>query len=169
MTLSVLEGDYHVTGSFSVAGGASLAAGSVTNAMVKALAGLDVSKMDHRFTKVYTQKVGDYAYDEYKVIHIAKAAGTISRMVAFVDGAAVTSTLSIDLFKADGATGAYASIMTPYTTALAALTATELIGSVTTVAYAANAVFAIKIDVSALGGTLPTGLVVQVTFDEEAQ
>ena len=178
MTLSILEGDYHVRGSLSVAGDFAAAAGSITNEMVKAAAGLDVSKMDHRIVQTYAQPAGDYAYDAQHVIHIAKAAGTISGFKVFIDAVAVgDSIVEIDILKADGAAGAFASILTSVfeISALAdddedlALTVLDAIGNVSPATYVANAVFAIKVDVSVLGGTVPTGLVVQVTFDEEAQ
>lgn len=172
MALSIHDGDMHVTGSFSVAGSASLAAGSVTNEMIKALAGLDVSKLDHRIVQTYAQPAGDYAYDAQHVIHIAKAAGTISGFKIFTDALATGGAkIEIDLLKADGAAGAFASIMTAVyevSSADAALTVLDAVGSVSPATYAADAVFAIKVDVSVLGGTAPTGLAVQVTFDEEA-
>ena len=178
MTLSILEGDYHVTGSLSVAGGFGAAAGSITNTMVEAAAGLDVSKLDHRHVVVYAQEKDCEAVDAYRVVHIAKAAGTISGFKVFIDTVAVgDSKIEIDVLKADGAAGAFASILTSAFEIIAladdatdlALTVLDAIGNVSPATYAANAVFAVKVDVSALGGTVPTGLVVQLTFDEEAQ
>ena len=172
MALSIHEGDLHVTGSFSVAGGTSLAANSVTNEMIKAQAGLDVSKLDHRIVQTYAQEAECSAVDAYRVVHIAKAAGVISGLKVFTDGIATgSSKIEIDVLKADGAAGAFASIMSAVyevSSADAALTVLDAIGSVSPATYVAGAVFAVKVDVSVLGGTVPTGLVVQLTFDEEA-
>jgi len=178
MALSIHEGDLHVTGSLSAAGGFSAAAGSITNEMVKAQAGLEVSKLDHRIVQVYAQEKNSDAVDAYRVVHIAKGAGTISGFKVFIDSVAVDSSkITIDLLKANGAAGAFATTLSSVfeITALAddatdlALTVLNAFPNVSPAAYVAGAVFAVKVDVSVLGGTVPTGLVVQFTFDEEAQ
>jgi hypothetical protein len=116
--------------------------------------------------------------DAYRVVHIAKGAGTISGFMVFIDSVAVDSSkIAIDLLKANGAAGAFATTLSSVfeITALAndatdlALTVLNAFPNVSPAAYVAGAVFAVKVDVSVLGGTVPTGLVVQFTFDEEAQ
>jgi len=172
MVLSIHEGDHHFTGSVSIAGDFAAAAGSITNTMVEAEAGLEVSKLDHRIVQTYAQEAECSVVDAYRVVHIARAAGVISGFKVFTDGIATgSSKIEIDVLKADGAAGAFASTLTAVyevSSADLALTVLDAITNVSPSTYVANAVFAVKVDVSVLGGTVPTGLVVQLTFDEEA-
>ena len=173
MALSIHEGDHHFTGTVSVATGFGAPAGTITNAMIAAATGVDVSKLDHRHVQVYAQEAECTAVDALKVVHVAKAAGTLSGFKVFVDATAVgDSVLTVDVEKASGAAGAFASILSAayeVSSAGAALTVLDAEGSIATAAYAADAVFRVKVDVTVGTGTVPTGLVVQLTFDEEAQ
>ena len=124
-------------------------------------------KARHRFMPRLAQVHGSSATAERRVVHRARAAGTL---IEFKVGVAVAatgdSTVTVDLRK-NGTTILNATLVidngdVAYTGILSAL----FTGGVTTIAYASGDVFEVVITVSAGTGTLPQGLFCIPVFDE---
>ena len=100
-TPSRQEGDLHVNGHLT-SKTAALPAGTLTDDMVNASAGLSVTKMRHQYTKKYADESATAASDQSRVLHIVH--GTTGEVLAFKAGAIVANTggtakVDIDLEK----------------------------------------------------------------------
>ncbi len=83
-TPSRQEGDLHVNGHLT-SKTAALPAGTLTDDMVNASAGLSVTKMRHQYTKKYADESATAASDQSRVLHIVH--GTTGEVLAFKAGA----------------------------------------------------------------------------------
>ena len=161
MGQSRIDGDLFVNGRISSTG-LTAPASSITNSNIAAAAGIDSSKLDHRFRKHYNQN--STASSATVAIHIANAAGSVNGIkagsVAACSGAA---TITINLLK-NGA-----SILTGVIQLDNGNTArVSESGAFASTTYASGDFFELVIVATAGGGTLGTGLLVDVEFDEEA-
>jgi len=155
-------GDMQVTGAL-VMGSVTLPNSSVTNASVAAAAGIDADKLDHQHSKCYAQ-ANSAASDETRIIHVARAAGTVEDFVAGSIAKAVgDATCTVDL-KKNGTTilSAVITLDSGNTNRVAEA------GTVSTAAYVSGDVFEVVIDGTIGTGTLPTGVFCQAVFFEAA-
>ena len=157
-----IGGNLTVYGSTYLAGGATLPAASIGDSQVSASSPLGVTKVTHRYVAVYC-KPGN-ATSETEVVHVCKAAGTLTQVRAGSVTAAVgDSTSTIDARKdgtavlpgtivLDNANSAY----TPESGTVSGGGVSVAVGDVITVVNVA----------SAGTGTLPTGVYCQVVIEE---
>lgn len=136
-------------------------AGCVLDAHVGAAAGIAASKMHHRHSKSLSQ-TGSAATATHP-IHVVQ--GATATLLSFKAGsiaiAAGAATVEIDL-KKNGA-----SILTAPITLDSANTARVLeAGTLSATALVAGDFLEVAITATAGGGTLPTGLLVQLELDE---
>lgn len=137
-------------------------ASCITDAAIISGAGIETSKMDHRHRKQYS--ISGTAASVTIPIHIARAAGSVTSIEAGSIAIAVgAATVTIDL-KKNGTT-----ILTGVITLDSGNTARILeAGTITGGTYVDGDFFELVIVATAGGGTIPTGLIVDVEFDEEA-
>lgn len=161
MAQSRLEGDLNVAGSITCRT-FSPPAGSILNAAVKADAGIEATKLQHRFQPVVAQP-NTAAADETRVAHVVY--GASGAIVAFAAGsiakAVGDATCTVDL-KVNGAT----VLSTPITLDNANTNRLAEAGTVTTPALVAGDVLEVVIDGTIGTGTLPTGVFAQITLTE---
>jgi hypothetical protein len=125
-----------------------------------------VGNQRHRISKVFQQVMGIAAVDDAgRVIHIARAAGTIIGAKAGSVAAAVgAATVAVEVKKngttiltspmsIDSGTGAYG----------------HEDGAISVTSYVTNDVFTVHLDETTGGGTQAQGVFVQVDFDEEPE
>jgi hypothetical protein len=144
----------------------STADGSVTDAKVASGAAITTAKMLHRYRKVFSQPLSA-ATSETRTIYVATASGTVLDINCGSATIAVgAATVTVDLKKST-AGGAAASILTSVVTLDSGnATYTPEAGSISSNSYVAGDVFTITTVATAGGGTLPTAVYAQVTFDE---
>jgi len=138
-------------------------AGSFGDAQVGATSPIDTPKLKHRFAQVYAQDKGAAAASVTgRVIHTAKAAGSVASIDVGITQAAVgAATVTVDL-KKNGAT-----ILTGVVTINNSHAAfAEVSGTISSAAYALGDNFELVIVATAGGGTLPQGLYVHTVFNE---
>jgi hypothetical protein len=159
MATTSLPSDLNVQGRLTVQS-IVLPAATVTNASVATDAAIAASKLGHRVFRGHAQN--GTAASVTVPIHVATAAGTIVSLKAGVIGAAVgAATVTVNLLKGN------ATVLGGVTTIDSSTAArTAIDGTITTPAYVAGAFFELVITATAGGGTLPTGLIVEVAFDE---
>jgi len=158
-----ITGQTEFTAPVTFTNAVALPAGTVTNAMVAAGAGIAASKLGHRRRWNYT-KPGTAASETVAAIEIYGTSGTILEFsagsVAIAVGAA---TVTVDL-KKNGS-----SILTSVITLDSANTARVMeTSSLTSTTLAAGDFLEVVIVATAGGGTIPTGLLVQLIHDEDA-
>lgn len=171
MATSIMTGDYHFTGNVAVAGTTALANGTVTNAMLVASAGIDVSKLDHRFVQVYQQPDEKDVTHGRAFLHIAQAAGTVSKVQISLGSTIPTGSAKVTVaVKRSTAGGAWTDVITEHTLDSSSVARTVETAVVSSAAYVAGDLFEVWVQTVYNGtDTVPQGLVVAVTFDEEAQ
>lgn len=164
MTSALFNGDVHIAGTltFGSGGGVTLPAGVVQNLQVEEGAKLDASKSESRLRKEYAQVSTAVAAAEIKVIHVAKAAGTVLGFVAGLVAKSLSgATVSFDL-KKNGATILTGLVVINDTHANYEVVS----GTINTTSYVAEDVFEVAVTVDAGGGTLGDGAFAQAVFDE---
>ena len=138
--------------------------GSFGNAQIGTTNPIAANKVDHQYAPILAQVDGSAASAETRVVHVAKAAGTVEQFQAGpVVAATGDSTVTIDLHK-NGSSILTATITidngdAAYAKVPAAIDDDE---------YVAGDVFEIVITVSAGTGTLPQGVWAQPIFREAA-
>jgi hypothetical protein len=158
-----IEGDLYVAGSIG-ARSMTAPAGSVNNAAVAANAAIDPSKLGHQRRIGYGQP-NTAATTETRPIFVCRGAtGAILAIHAGSIVAAIgAATVTIDL-KKNGAT-----VLTGVVTLNNANTARVAVaGTLATTTLVAGDWLELVITATAGGGTLPTGLFVMVTLNEDA-
>lgn len=162
-----VESNMHVVGRIT-AEAMTLPDSTVTDAMVASNAAIAASKVVHRFPIRHSQNEGAVVADEVMPIHIARAAGTVKAIEVVVTNAVPVgdSTVTVDLKKGNAAS-AYASVLSSVITLdNATVLRTAVAGTINTSAYAAGDSFLLDINATVGTGTLPTGIVVTVFFEE---
>lgn len=161
MAQSRFEGDVHVAGAFSCKTFAP-PAGSVTSASIKTDAGVESTKLQHRFQPTCAQP-NTAAADETRVAHVVY--GATGSIVAFSAGsiakAVGDATCTVDL-KVNGTS----VLSAPITLDNANTNRVAEAGTVTTPALVAGDVVEVVIDGTIGTGTLPTGVFACVTLTE---
>ena len=163
MGLNVVDGDQTVRGTLRPTGFVC-PAGVIGSAAINASSPIEAAKLDHQYQRVLAQAHGTAATAERRVIHLAKAAGSVVQVRAGVTVAAVgDATVSVDVRK-NGATILSGAVS--LTSAVAAFG--HLDGSVSAAPYVADDVFEVVITVSAGTGTLPQGVFAELVVREAA-
>jgi len=161
MAQSRIEGDVYITGSLG-SKTFSPPDASITNASVKAAAGISATKLEHRFQRVLAQ-ANTAAADETRVVHVVY--GATGAIVAFSAGSiakAVGDAITTVDLKVNGS-----SVLSAVITLDSANTnRVAEAGTVTTPALVAGDVLEVVIDGTIGTGTLPTGVFAQVTLTE---
>ncbi len=123
---------------------------------------LTADKQVHRVHAPYSQEVTAGAIDDSRVVHIARAAGTIRQFGAGCVTACVgAAVVEFDLLK-NGVT-----VLSARVQATSARAAREvMLGTLSVTKYAAGDVFEITIAATAGGGTLGKGVFCEAVFDE---
>lgn len=162
MSLLRVPSDLHVEGQIT-AEAMIVPANAVTDASVSSTAAIQATKLFHQQLKSYSQP-NTTATTETKVIHVARAGGSVAEFYAGSIGVcAGAATITIDL-KKNGT-----SILSAVITLNSSNTARVAVGaSVSTPNYVAGDVFEIVATATAGGGTLGTGLFAQMTAQEAA-
>lgn len=168
MSVNTINGDVWVNGNFA-SKTATLPAGCIENSHIEDNAGIDSTKLEHKYHRGHAQVHGSAATAERRVIHVVRGAtARINSMRAGVVVAAVgDSTVSVNLYKNGSSilTGG-----TPITLdsgdAAFALVAP---GGFTSNALVQGDVLEIVQTVSAGTGTLPQGVFSVLDIDEDAQ
>lgn len=115
---------------------------------------IGANKVKHQHHKQLSQAHGSAAAAERRVVHVARAAGTVESFEAGVVVAAVgDSTATADLYK-NGASILTAAVEIDSGDAAYA----EVAGAISSAAYVAGDVFEVVVTVAAGTGTLPQGL-----------
>lgn len=155
-----LIGDYACTGTFSPRA-LTIPAGSILNAAVGASAAIAATKLCHRVYKIVSQP-NTTATSVTQLIHLALAAGVLHKLRAVVQVAAIGgATITIDLQK-----NGVSVLSAPMSITSALAANVYLDATITTSDYVADDVFKLVITAAAGGGTIPTGLLVQLSADE---
>jgi hypothetical protein len=162
------DGGIEVVGPARFLGSVYLPDEAIDDDAVAGDAGIDSSKLEHRFSPCLGQD-NAVATAQTKVVHLARGAGTVLAFaVGAITAAVGDSTATVDLQKRTGA-GAWSSLLTGTVTLALADTvgpkAGTLIGSPV---YAADDQLRIVITVAAGTGTLPLGLYAQAELKEAA-
>ena len=162
--MSMLDGDVYVAGTLS-AERMVLAAASVANVNVQALADIDASKLEHQYRAQYAQESATDAVSEARVIvpRVYGATGTIlSFRAGNVVAAGATTTVTVDLLK-NGSSVLTAPISldsttTAYTSVAASFASTALVvGDV------------LEVEITLTGSNEPKGVYCVLDWREDAQ
>jgi hypothetical protein len=135
---------------------------------VAAAAGIAASKLVHHFPVSLSQAAGSVVASETRVVHIAKAAGTIAYVAVVTDTAPTggDKAFTVDVKKSTGG-GAFASVLSAVVTVNSSSTSkTPQAGTVSVAAYAAGDVLEIVIAASGSTGTQGYGPCVTVYLQE---
>lgn len=104
----------HFAGAVSFGGTFTPPTGSITNASIVASAGIDASKVNHKFPLRYAQAPGSAIVAGTQDLHVvAGATGAIESVEAAITGAIATGgdrTVTIDIQKSTGG-GAFATVL----------------------------------------------------------
>jgi len=162
-----VEGDVYVNGSLS-SKTMTLPASAVGDAQVQASAGINATKLQHQHRKGLAQASGSTATAETRVVHVAAAAGTLTRFEAGVvvppSNGGGDRTVTFDL-KVNGSSVLASTIVIDKTnTARQVETAT-----VSSPDLVAGDVVEITITVGGSTGTQAQGAFAQVTVNEHPQ
>ena len=168
MTLaSRTEGDLYVTGNIN-SGTLTVPAGTITNSMVVANAGIDATKLMHGIHKNYSEDIATEASAFSKCIHIARTTGTVMAFEVSYEAVAVTDkACAIDLQKST-AGGAFGTILTG-TIALNASTTVRVVYAGTLTAGASlidGDILRIVVTLSGSTGNYPKGITCEVVIHE---
>lgn len=160
---TVIPNDVYFNGDVQFSAAVGFPNASLGDAQINASNPLGVTKTIHRTFGEYSQPHGTAATTERRVIHRAKAAGTItSFLTGPVVAAAGAATVTANLLK-NGA-----SVLTAVATINSGTAAfASVVASITTATYVAGDVFEVSLTATAGGGTLPQGVFAQGIFDEQ--
>jgi len=164
---SRIEGDVHYAGNVSFGATVNLPPASVTAANIQSAAGIEATKQQSRLRPIVMNGTdsGDVSVDETKVIHVARASGTIQGFRAGAVGPCTgDSTVDVDLTK-NGTTVLSAAIQLDNTQAAYVLVE----GTIGSPAIVAGDVLEVSFDATVGTGTLATGVFAQLVIDESPQ
>jgi hypothetical protein len=144
-------------------------AGSITDAEIASNADIGAAKVIHEIAVFADQVPGTAVVAATRVVHVARAAGTIA---AFKIGVITAPTggdkaYTVDLQKSTG-TGAFASVLSAaYTVNSSSADKTAYSATLgTTTTYVAGDIFEIVIAVSGSTGTQGQGVIAEAFFEE---
>lgn len=164
MSLSRIESDMHVAGNLSC-NTVTLPAGAVSNVDVASGASIATTKLQHRYSRTYSQESATNAADESRVLFTTY--GATGTVISFKAGAVVAATgnatCSVDLKKNGTSILASALSLTSSQTAYAELTAT-----ISTASIVAGDNLEVAIDGNVGSGALAKGVYCTLVVDETA-
>lgn len=165
MSMQVIPNDVHVDGNLS-AKTATMPSGSITNAMIAALAGISASKLQKRTYADYQQVHGSAATTQRIVIHRVKGAtGTINSFKCLTSVLNIgAATISVQLKKNGSNILSAATVLDTENTAFIA----EDAAGFTSASLVAGDVLEVDITATAGGGTLGQGFYCVAEIDEDA-
>lgn len=168
MGQTIIDQDMHIRGTLSAQ---TLAppAGCITDAAVAASAAIDASKLiRHQSVDVELCPLGTNVAAINKLLHIARAAGTLMGFEVAITGAMTGDrTVTIDLQRSTGG-GAFATVLTAtigLTSATVVRTATA--GTINTTAVADGDIYQIVVTLGGSSGTLAQGLLATLHLEEQ--
>lgn len=171
MQLDKTYNDKVFYGDVTFAGDVNLPDGVVDNADINSDADIAYSKLQHVHHCVIEQANGSAVADQESIVFIATAPCTILAVeIMILTAAAGDSTVDVDVKKSTGG-GAFSSILSAAeqidsTTVVRTLVEATLSGTPT---LADGDAIEIVIDATVGTGTLPQGIIVDVTIAEEGQ
>lgn len=160
--------DTTLKGKTTIVGQFAAPSGVITNAMIAAGAGIEASKVVHRFPLTYAQADGASVADATQTLYVAAAAGTVKSVEVGLGGAAAVgaATVDVDILKSTGG-GAFASMLSAAITVdSSTVIRTSEVGTISSGSYADGDILQVSVDATAGGGTLPQGIVVTVICEE---
>lgn len=161
MAQSRIEGDVYVVGALSSKTFAP-PAGSITDAAIKASAGIDATKLQHRFQKTHSQ-ANTAAVDETRAVHVVY--GATGAIVAFSAGA-IAKAVGDAVCTADLKVNGTSVLSAPISLDSGDTNRVAVAGVISTPALVAGDLLEVVIDGTIGTGTLPTGVFCQVTLTE---
>ena len=164
MSLSVINSDVQIQGNL-YAKGFTPPAGSITDSSINAAAGIQTTKMRHRYTKFAVQpNVTDTT--ETKGIHVVRGStATVMEVVAGTIAACIGgATITVDVKK--NGTSILNSVLT-LNNANTARVAVAASLNVSDVACVVGDWLEVVITATTGGGTIGTGLFIQMMIDED--
>lgn len=164
---SRLEGDVHFPGNVSFGGTVNLPPASVTDANIQPAAAIGATKQTNRLRPIIMNGVdsADVSVDETKVIHVARAAGTIQGFRAGAVGPC-TGDAIVDVDLTINGTTALSAVPQ-----LDNSQATYILveGTIGTPAVVAGDVLEVSFDATIGTGALATGAFAQLIIDESPE
>ena len=164
MGLTRIESDVYVNGHLTSKTG-SLPAGTVTNAMVNASAGIGATKLQHQYIKAYSQEGDTTGANDERIVHVVY--GATGTVVAFEAGSAVAnignSVITVDLHN-NGASILTATFDLDSGDAAYALVA----GTIDTAAVTDGDVLSVVVTATIGTGTLAKGVFASLIIREDA-
>jgi hypothetical protein len=140
-------------------------AGSVDNAAIKTLAGVDATKLTHIHRAVYAQASGSVSASEARTVHVVH--GATATLVAFKAGSISAcvgaATITVDL-KKNGVSVLTATIVLDSANTARVVEAAAL----TTTSAVAGDVFEVSVTATAGGGTIGNGVFAYAELYEAA-
>lgn len=163
--LNQLTTDLYINGSFGCKSFTPPAA-SVPKSAIPPAAGIEASKLEHRYQKTYGQPGGAVSFTERKVVHVVY--GATATILAFRAGVRTVNTgaatVTFDLYK-NGA-----SILTGVTTTNSGTAAYAIVaGVLASTALVQGDVLEIVIVATAGGGGIGNGAFADLVINEDAQ
>lgn len=165
MATQRLDGDLAVTGNISCRT-FTPPAGSITNAAVVASAGIDATKLEHRYRPEYVQPYGSAGTSVRQAVHqVIGATATINSVRAMLSVAPIGAATHVIQIKKNGS-----NILSTAITLDSGNTAfiDETDTGFTSAALVAGDVLEVDVTATAGGGTLGQGLHVMLDIDEDA-
>ena len=162
-----LESNLHVVGRIT-AETMTIPASTIVDAGVSSDAAIAASKLIHRFPVTYAQNESAVVSDAVQGIHVAAGAGTITAIEVVCTSSAPVgdSTVTVDLLRST-AGGAYATVLSSVVTVDNSTTVRTIEpGTINTSDYIDGDSFTLDVNATVGTGTLPTGLLVTVFFEE---
>lgn len=166
-TYTTMDSNVHIKGNLS-AETMDIPAGTIVSADVSASAAIAAAKLVHRFPVRHSQNEGAVVADETVGIHIAAAAGVVASIEVVCTSTAPVgnSTVTVDLQKST-AGGAFATMLSSVVTIDSANTVRVAeAGTLSGTAYVDGDILELIIDATVGSGTLPTGMAIVVTLQE---
>jgi len=165
MATQRLDGDLAVTGNISCRT-LTPPSGSITNAAVVAAAGIDASKLEHRYRPSLSQAYGSAGTSERRAVHqVIGATGTINSVRAMLALAPVGNSTHVIQIKKNGS-----NILSTAITLDSGNTnfIDETDTGFTSAALVAGDVLEVDVTATVGTGTLGQGLHVMIDLDEDA-
>lgn len=164
--MDIIDGDLLIKGQLNVQDGLAFPAGSITNTMIAASAGLSASKLEHQHQPVYAQNGNVDSAADRKIIHVVRGdTGTIQSFhVASRVACTGNATITVDLLK-NGTTILSAAVVLDNANTAYTLEA----GTISSASVVQNDVLEVNVTVNAGTGTLGDGVFAVLNIREAAQ
>jgi hypothetical protein len=169
--LSTHRGDLDIQGNLS-ASSMSIPAGTVTNSDIASVAGIEATKLEHRYAIQYQQADGSDVATATVPVHIVRGATATIQDVEVVcvdapEGGDKTFTVDVHYGNASSALATVLSAPISYGTANPDLTVVG--GTLATSALTAGDTLVVIVTASGSSGNQGQGLIVNIALSEDAQ